>query len=306
MTAPDMHRTICLVTGSTSGLGQATALALARQHATVIVGCRDRQRGEASLAEIKAASPTASVDLLLLDLSVPDAVRSAVREFESRYDHLDVLINNAAVFTPQRTLTIDGYETMFATNHLGPFLLTNLLLERLQAAPQARILTMTPPSAAKIAFEDLQGEGSFRTLQAFRNSKSCNLYFTSELAHRLADTTITVNAFYPGLVKTALMREAPIPMRWLNAVFGQAPESVAERVVYYAASPDVQGMTGKLFYTKRAARPCTTDRATSQRLWEASLALAPVDEVRPGERSAGEKTGRGGQRVLPLEDQGSP
>jgi retinol dehydrogenase-12 len=263
MTPTEMQGIICLVTGSTSGLGKAVAFALARQHATVILGCRDRQRGEAVLAEIKAGSPAATVDLLLLDLSVQHAVRSAVREFESRYDHLDVLVNNAAVFKRERTITADGYETMFATNHLGPFLLTNLLLARLQAAPLARILTMTPPSAARIAFEDLQAERSFRAVQAFRASKSANLYFTSELAHRLAGTTVTVNAFYPALVKTSLMREAPVPLRWLNAVFGHAPESVADRVVYYAVSPDVQAMTGMVFQQGRAARLCTTDRAAA-------------------------------------------
>jgi len=290
MTPTDMQGNICLVTGSTRGLGKAMAFALAQQHATVILGCRNRQRGEVVLAEIKAASPTACVDLLLLDLSVQHSIRSAVREFESRYDHLDVLINNAAVFTRERTLTADGYETMFATNHLGPFLLTNLLLSRLQAAPHARILTLTPPSSTRIAFEDLQAEHSFHALQAFRVSKSANLYFTSELAHRLASTTVTVNAIYPGLVKTSLMREAPAPLRWLNSVLGHAPESVAERVVSYAASPDVQGMTGMSFHQGRDARPCTTDRAASQHLWETSLALAPLDEVTLRERIHGEKT----------------
>ena len=293
MTPMDMQGNICLVTGSTRGLGKAVAFALAQQHATVILGCRDRQRGEAVLAEIKVASPTATVDLLRLDLSVQHSVRSAVREFENRYDHLDVLINNAAVFTRERTLTADGYETMFATNHLGPFFLTNLLLERLQASPAARILTLTPPSTARIAFEDVQAEHSFRALQAFRVSKGCNLYFTSELAHRLAGTTVTVNAIYPGLVKTSLMRESPAPLRWLNSVLGHSPESVAERVVYYASSPDVQGMTGMLFHTGRQpkeANPCTTDRAVGQHLWEASLALAPLDEVIPSERIHSENT----------------
>ena len=202
MTPTDMQGKICLVTGSTRGLGKATALALAHQHATVILGCRDKQRGEAVLADIKAASPVATVDLLLLDLSVQHSIRTAVREFENRYDHLDVLINNAAVFKRQRTITADGYETMFATNHLGPFLLTNLLLSRLKAANSARILTITAPSTTKIAFEDLQAEHKFSALHAFGASKACNLLFTYELAHRLADTTVTVNAFYPGLVKT--------------------------------------------------------------------------------------------------------
>ena len=287
MTPTDMQGKICLVTGSTSGLGKATALVLAQQHATVILGCRDKQRGEAVLAEIKAGSPAANVDLLLLDLSVQQSVRSAVTELENRYDHLDVLINNAAVFKRHRTLTADGYETMFATNHLGPFLLTNLLLERLKAANSARILTITAPSTMKIAFEDLQAEQKFRALHAFGASKAANLLFTYELAHRLADTTVTVNAFYPGIVKTPLMREAPAPLRWLNPLFGQSPELVAQSVVYYASSQEVRAMTGLLFNKGRQpidSSPYTKDRAVQQHLWEASLALAPLEEVTPGER----------------------
>jgi NAD(P)-dependent dehydrogenase (short-subunit alcohol dehydrogenase family) len=234
-----------------------------------------------------AASPTATVDLLLLDLSVQHSIRSAVTEFEKMYDHLDVLINNAAVFTRQRTLTVDGYESMFATNHLGPFLLTNLLLERLKAATSARILTVTAPSTTKIAFEDLQAEHKFSALHAFGASKACNLLFTYDLAHRLASTTVTVNAFFPGIVKTPLMREAPAPLRWLNPVFGQSPEPVAQSVVYYASSPEVQAMTG-LFFNKRRqsidSSPYTKDRAVQQYLWEASMALAPLEDVTPGER----------------------
>jgi NAD(P)-dependent dehydrogenase (short-subunit alcohol dehydrogenase family) len=291
MTPTERQGKICLVTGSTSGLGKATALALARQHATVILGCRDRQRGEAVLAEIKAGSPAATVDLLLLDLSVQHSVRSAVKELEHRYDHLDVLINNAAVFTRQRTLTADGYETMFATNHLGPFLLTNLLLSRLKASSAARILTVTAPSTTKIAFEDLRAEHKFSAMHAFGASKAANLLFTYDFARRLAGTNVTVNAFFPGLVKTPLMREAPAPLRWLNPLFGQSPELVAQSVVYYAASPDVQGMTGLFFNKSRRvidSSPYTKDRAVQQRLWEASTALAPLEEVTPSERIHGE------------------
>lgn len=287
MTPTDMQGTICLVTGSTRGLGKATAFALARQHATVILGCRDRQRGEAVLAEIKAASPTATVDLLRLDLSVQHSVRSAVREFEQKYDHLDVLINNAALFTPRRTLTADGYETMFATNHLGPFLLSNLLLPWLGAATAARILNVTAPSTTRIVFEDLQGERKFSAMYAFGASKAANLLFTYELARRLAGTNVTVNAFFPGLVKTPLMREAPVPLRWLNPLFGRSPGSVAQSLVYYASSPEIQTMTG-MFFNKDGksitSSPYTRDREVQRRLWETSLRLTPVDEVRLSEK----------------------
>ncbi len=290
MTQTDMQGKICLVTGSTRGLGKATALALAELGALVILGCRDRQRGEAILAEIKAGSPTANIDLLVLDLSVQHSIRAAVIEFESRYDYLDVLINNAAVFMRERTLTADGYETMFATNHLGPFLLTNLLLPRLKAAPLARTLTITAPSPSKIGFEDLQAEHKFSAIQAFSASKAANLLFTYDLAHQLAGSNVIVNAFYPGLVKTSLMRDAPAPLRWLNPVFGQAPEPIAQSVVYYVSSPEVQAMTGLLFNKGKesiASSPYTKDRAVQQHLWEVSMALTHLDVVTPGERIHG-------------------
>jgi NAD(P)-dependent dehydrogenase (short-subunit alcohol dehydrogenase family) len=278
-----MQGKICLVTGSTRGLGKAVALALARQHATIILGYRDKLSGEAVVAEIKAAHPAVNVDLLPLDLSVQHSVRSAVREFENLYDHLDVLINNAAVFTRQRTLTADGYETMFATNHLGPFLLTNLLLERLKAAPLARILVITAPSTTRIVFEDLQAERKFSALQSFSASKAANLLFTYDIAQRLAGTNVIANAFFPGLVKTSLMRDAPAPLRMLNPVFGQAPEPIAQSVVYYVSSPEVQAMTGLLFNKggkSIGSSPYTKDRAVQQQLWEASIALAPLSSER--------------------------
>ncbi|HLZ56974.1 MAG TPA: SDR family NAD(P)-dependent oxidoreductase [Ktedonosporobacter sp.] len=292
MAPTDMQGKICLVTGSTSGIGKATAFALAQQHATVILGCRDRKRGEAVMGEIKAENPEASVDLLLMDLSVQQSVRSAVTEFENRYDHLDVLINNAAVFKQERVLTADSYETMFATNHLGPFLLTNLLLPRLKASPAARILNITPPSAAKIPFQDLQAEQKFSALPVFSVSKSCQLIFSYDLAHRLDGSNVTVNAFYPGLVKTPLMKEAPAPMRWVLSLLTHSPEPVAQSVVYYASSPEVQGMTGKLFNKSRQSidpGPSAKDRAVQQQLWEASLALAPLDEGTPAEKIHSEK-----------------
>ena len=276
MAQADMHGKVCLVTGSSSGLGKATAKGLAHRQATVILGCRDKERGEAVLAEIKAESATATVDLLLIDLSVQQSVHLMVTEFEKRYDRLDLLINNAAVFKQGRTLTVDGLETMFATNHVGPFLLTNLLLGRLKASPSARILTITAPSTTRVDFDDLQGEKQFNAFQAFGASKACNLLFTYELARRLAASThVAVNAIHPGLVKSHLMREAPAPPRWVTSLLSRKPEHAAETVVYYAASPTVQGMTGKFFKSRRAidSSPYTKDLVVQQRLWEVSMAL---------------------------------
>ncbi len=281
MVQADMHGKICLVTGSSSGLGKATALALAQLQATVILGCRDKQRGEATLAEIKAASATASVDLLLVDLSVQPSVRAAVSEFEKRYDRLDLLINNAAVFKQRRTLTTDGLETMFATNHLGPCLLTNLLLERLEASPASRILIMTAPSTTKVDFDDLQAKKHFNALQAFGASKACNLLFTYELARRLTSTHVTVDAIHPGLVKSSLMREAPAPIRWVTSLLSSKPEQAALTVVYYASTLEVQGMTGKFFKGRQAidSSPYTKDQEVQRRLWEVSMALTHLRDL---------------------------
>jgi NAD(P)-dependent dehydrogenase (short-subunit alcohol dehydrogenase family) len=279
MTQADMRGKVCLVTGSSSGLGQATASRLAQLHTTVILGCRDKQRGEAAQALIRAANATATVDLLLMDLSVQQSIHTAVAEFEKRYDRLDVLINNAAVFLQRRMLTADGLETMFATNHLGPYLLTNLLLERLKSSPSSRILMITAPSTTRVDFDDLQGEKQFNAFHAFGASKACNLLFTYQLAQRLANTSVTVNAIHPGLVRSRLMREAPAPIRWVTSLLSSKPEQAAETVVYYASSPQVQGMTGLFFKGKQAidSSPYTKDPAVQQHLWEVSKALAHLE-----------------------------
>ena len=275
-----LHGKVSLVTGSNSGLGKATALGLARLGTTVLLGCRDQQRGEAALAEIKAASGNAMLDLLLVDLADQQSVRRMVTEFQQRYDHLDVLINNAAVFKQKRILTVDGLETMFATNHLGPFLLTNLLLESLTASISSRILTITAPSTTQVDFEDLQGEKQFHAFQAFGASKTCNLLFTYELARRLEGTGVVSNAVYPGLVKSHLMREAIAPIRWITSLVSAMPEKAAQSVLYAALSPEVEGRTSLFLKGRRiiTSSPYTHDPAVQKRLWETSLALTHFEQ----------------------------
>src|SRR5437588_3616421 len=224
MVQPDMRGKVCVVTGSSSGLGKATALRLAELGATVILGCRDKERGEATLAEIRAASGNETVELMLIDLSVQQSVRTMVEEFKQRHDRLDVLINNAGVFKNVRTVTVDGLETMFATNHLGPFLLSNLLLDRLKTSAPSRILTITAPSTSMLDFDDLQGEKKFQAFEAFGASKACNLLFTYELARRLEGTGVTVNAIHPGLVRSSIMREAAAPIRWFTSLISAPPK----------------------------------------------------------------------------------
>jgi NAD(P)-dependent dehydrogenase (short-subunit alcohol dehydrogenase family) len=278
MAQPEMRGKVCLVTGSSSGLGKATALGLAQLGATVILGCRDTQRGEAALAEIKAASGNQVVELMLVDLSLMQSVRSMVEEFEKRYDRLDVLINNAGVFKHRHIVTAEGLETMFATNHLGPFLLTNLLLDSLKNSASARTLSITAPSTTQLDFDDLQGEKKFNAYTAFGASKMCNLLFTYELARRLEGIRVTANAIHPGLVKSGLMREAAVPIRWFTYLISASPQKAAETPVYYASSPAVEGITGKFFKGREAvdSSPYSEDQEIQKRLWGVSVALTKL------------------------------
>jgi NAD(P)-dependent dehydrogenase (short-subunit alcohol dehydrogenase family) len=278
MAQPEMRGKACLVTGSSSGLGKATALRLAQLGATVILGCRDKQRGETALAEIKAASGNEMVDLALIDLSLMQSVRSMLEEFEKKYDRLDVLINNAGIFKHRRIVTAEGLETMFATNHLGPFLLTNLLLDSLKNSASARILSITAPSTTQLDFDDLQGEKKFNAYSAFGASKMCNLLFTYELARRLEGTRVTANAIHPGLVKSGLMREAAAPIRWFTYLISASPQKAAETPVYYASSSAVEGITGKFFKDRQAinSSPYSEDQEIQKRLWDVSCALTKL------------------------------
>jgi NAD(P)-dependent dehydrogenase (short-subunit alcohol dehydrogenase family) len=270
-----MNGRVCIVTGANGGLGKATALGLARHGATVLLACRDRERGEAALTEVRSATGNDVAELMLVDLSSQRSIRAMIEAFKEKHKQLDVLINNAAVYKGSRTLTIDGAETMFATNHLGPFLLTNLLLDSLKASPSARIITITAPSTTRLNFDDLQGEQSFSALTTFGATKMCNLLFTYELARRLDGTGVAANAFHPGLVKSSLMKEAPRAVRWLTQLLSTSPERAAKALVYLALSPEVMEMTGKFFKGRRPIESDTysKDQQVQRRLWDVSAEL---------------------------------
>jgi NAD(P)-dependent dehydrogenase (short-subunit alcohol dehydrogenase family) len=177
-------------------------------------------------------------------------------------------------------VTPDGLETMFATNQLAPFLLTNLLRDRLVANAPSRVLVLTAPSTVKLNFEDLMGERRFRSLTAFGASKAADLLFTFELAHRWDGSGVTVNAVHPGLARTHLMREAPAPLRWATRLVSVPPEKVAAAIVPLALSPDYAGRTGRFFTKGREidAPPYTRDRDIARRLWDASATLTKLSD----------------------------
>lgn len=276
----DMNGKICLVSGATAGIGKAVALGLATRGATVVIVARNAAKAEAAIAEIKAQSGNEQIDALLADLASQASIRQLAERFKSQHQRLHVLVNIAGVYQPTRTVSPDGLELMFATNHLGYFLLTNLLLDMLKASAPSTILNVTAPSTTKLDFDDLQGERRFRSLRAFGASKMGNLLFTFALARQLEGGGVTVNAYHPGLVRTDLMRPARIPMRWLFGLlnrFAVTPERAAEGLVQLAAA-NAGGTSGQLFHGDKVidASSYARDEQVQERLWAESARLVSL------------------------------
>jgi NAD(P)-dependent dehydrogenase (short-subunit alcohol dehydrogenase family) len=269
-----------LVTGANAGIGKATALALARMGATVALVARDRRRGEAALAELRKKSKSSSVGLLVADLSSQRAVRELAEEVKRAYGHLHVLVNNAAVITRTRTLTVDEIETQFAVNHLASFLLTNLLLDVLELSAPARIVNVSSQvhAGGTINFDDLNGDRHYEPLRAYKQSKLANVLFTYELAKRLEGTGVTVNCLHPGVIATNLLDDflaRPRAMHVLTKLQHKGPEDGARTSVYLASSPEVEGVTGCYFVDKTAAPSSreSYDKGVRQRLWRVSAEM---------------------------------
>lgn len=276
-----MNSNIYMVTGATAGLGKALAQALAQTGATVIMVVRDEERGARARQEISSATQNSRIDLQLADIGNLSSVRNLATILAQRYEKIDALINNASVYKKNHTLTVDGYETMFATNHLGPFLLTYLLLDRLKASSSAHILNITAPSTSQLHFEDLQGERNFNSLSAFGASKMANLLFTFELARRLAGTSVTVNAVHPGLVRSQLMKEAILPIRLLTSFFSAPASRAAQDVVRIITDSEYANVTGKFLHKGKEieAAMFALDPANQVRLWEISEQLTHAPEI---------------------------
>src|SRR5215216_374211 len=274
-----MENKIFVVTGATSGIGKALAMDIAKNGETTVIVARDADRGQAVLKELNLQAPNSNIDLQLCDLSILSSVRNLAEILKSRYEKINVLINNAGVYKRKRVVTVDGFEEMFAANHLGPFLLTNLLLETLQAAVQtngsARILNITAPSTTPLNFEDLQGERNFTSLNVFGATKMANLLFTFALARRLENTGIAVNAIHPGLTRSGLMKEAFFLIRLLTRLTSSPPEKVTSPILQAAIAPEFEKATGKFLHNgKKIEVPAYAhDRTAQQRLWEISEKL---------------------------------
>ncbi|HYF76572.1 MAG TPA: SDR family oxidoreductase [Symbiobacteriaceae bacterium] len=277
--AQSMSDKICMVTGANSGIGKVTALELARKGATVIMVCRDRGRAEPVLAEIRQATGNSRVELMIADLSSQQSIRQLADGFKAKYDRLHVLVNNAGAILFQRTLTPDGLETTFAVNHLGGFLLTNLLLDTIKASAPARIINVSSGAhvGARIHFDDLQAEKSFSAWRAYGQSKLANILFTVELTRRLEGTGVTANALHPGFVRSNFAGTSRLAKAMIGLMqpFTISPEQGAETSIYLASSPDVEGVTGKYFVKCRPVKStrASTDPETARRLWQVSEQL---------------------------------
>jgi retinol dehydrogenase-14 len=278
-----MDGKVVLITGGTSGIGKAAATALAGMGAEVVVTGRNRQKGEDAVEEIRRESGNDKVSLLLADLAVQAEIRRLAREFEASHDRLDVLVNNAGAFKTRRTETPDGIEMTLAVNHLAPFLLTNLLLDLLKESAPSRIINVSSDAQrlGKIDLDDLQSERRYRAFPVYGKSKLANIMFTYELAERLHDTDVTANCMHPGSVSTDFGKgERGVSMLLFRAFkpFMRSPEKGADTLVYLAASPDVEGMTGRYFIDREVTNSSeeSYDETLRKKLWEASEELTDL------------------------------
>ena len=279
-----MQDKICLITGANAGIGQQTALELAQLGATVVIVARDPQRGETARAAIAAATGNTRVDLLQADFAVPDSIRAMTAAFAARYDRLDVLVNNAGVYLTGREETAEGLERTFAVNHLGYFMTTLLLWDRLLAAHSARVIVLSSNAhqQAKLNFDDLQNKRRFAGFSAYSQSKLANLLFTYELDRRRGDAPITVNAVHPGFVASNFGRNnrglVGLAMTRIVPLFAKSVAEGAATSVYLASSPEVAGVSGRYFSDCRAVKsaPQSYDRAAAERLWAVSEELTGV------------------------------
>jgi NAD(P)-dependent dehydrogenase (short-subunit alcohol dehydrogenase family) len=270
----------CLITGATSGIGEAIALALAQKGAEVIIVSRNEEKCARIVSQIQEQSGNSAITYFQADLSSQQAIRLLAAEVNKKYSTLDVLVNNAGAFFWKRRESVDGIEMTFALNHLNYFLLTNLLLDLLRKTPSARIVNTSSGSHNNqvIDFNDLQLKKNYLHFRAYGKSKLANLYFTYELSRRLNGSGITVNAFSPGFTKSNISKEGNLAAQIfmpLTNIFSNPTEQGADSGVYLASSPEVESITGKYYFERKSipSSDISYDEVTAQRLWNISEEL---------------------------------
>lgn len=287
---PDQKGKIVIVTGSSSGIGFAAAKALANKNAKVIIAVRNPSKGAEAKEKIEAQNKNADVEVMIVDLSDIDSVKNFTDGFKTKYDKLDLLINNAGVMIPPYSKTKDGFELQIGTNHLGHFALTQQLLDIIKATPKSRIVNVS--SAAhkygNINFEDLNWENrKYKSWRAYGDSKIANLYFTQELGRKLSDKKIIVTAAHPGWTATELQRHSGLFV-FLNKFFAMDEEQGALPTLRAAIDEDVQtgdyfGPDGWLewkgYPVKVKMSELAKDESIAKKLWDVSEELTKVKYI---------------------------
>ena len=279
----EMKGKICIVTGSNSGIGKETALALAKMGATVVMVVRSQERGEKAQKEIIKQTGNNSVNLMICDISSMDSIRRFAKEFKNKYKRLVVLVNNAGAMFNKREVTPEGFERTLAVNYLGPFLLTHELLDLLKSSTPSRIVNVSSGLAknGKVDLDDLQSEKNYRGTKAYSqvrapvyaNTKLMVMMFTYELARRLEGTGVTANVLMPGFVATNLGKNSGSPSSSLMFKMVRpmqiSPRKGAETTVYLASSSEVTNLSGKCFAKKKETTTCPAsyDENLQKQLW---------------------------------------
>jgi NAD(P)-dependent dehydrogenase (short-subunit alcohol dehydrogenase family) len=277
-------RKICVITGATSGIGKASALALANHPTTLLLVSRKKEKGEAVIREITEKTGNKDLELYVADLSSQVDVRKLADEIKAHHRIIDVLINNAGGIFGKRILTADGIELTFALNHLAYFLLSNLLIAELKAAPAARIINVSSQAHGygTIKFDDPGLEKHYNAAKAYAQSKLANILFTYELSRILKDTTVTVNALHPGVVRTNFGRELSGIAGFVFKRFGlfmRSPAKAAETVVWLATAPQLAGVSGRYFMDKKEIRSSALsyENNLAGKLWHMSARLTGLE-----------------------------
>ncbi len=280
-----MLKSNVLITGANSGMGKVLALELAKQNYHVIMLCRDEKRGREAQCEVIEKSGDKDVDLMICDLGSMASIKAFSQAFILKYDQLHILINNAGVVLPGRHQTKDGFELQFGVNHLGHFLLTGLLLPLLKKGEPSRIINVSSGAhkMGKIDFEDLQMTKSYKSINAYAQSKLAVVLFTKSLSEKLRGHQITVNCLHPGITGTQMGVDRNTGDGKLLAsivkFIALTPEKGAKTTLYLATSPEVAHITGEYFYKKKIAKASklVKDTALAKKLWDVSVQLTGID-----------------------------
>lgn len=284
-----MKNQVCIVTGANSGIGEETALSLAKLGATVILLCRNYERGNITLKNIISESNNKNVELMLCDLSSQNSIFDFTSKFKNKYDRLNVLINNAGILLNKRTISVDGIENTFAINHLGPFILTNSLLNLLKSSSPSRIINVSSSAHYRTNFDidNLQGEKKYSSFDAYCKSKLYNVLFTYELSRKLAGSNVTVNCLHPGFIPTNLFANSSFFYKAIVKILSPIlidAKSGSKTSTYLATSKDVENITGKYFVKckPRKSSKISYDKSTSKNLWNISEKLINYNKSAEG------------------------